>query len=366
MLTLKPGLICAIVLASSGLEGCHSKAIPMTPEEIETVGRITSDVVPRCLGRYVIDMPRAFSLNSEATAEVEQVKISVLPMKRPTFDLRLKARQAKLKSDRIHDRKSTPSLLEARPLPDNGGLIFNRSRTQESAVGRAWELMGWKDGFAFRLVIDARDMSFEEHPFPHDTRETDMAQKFATLLSVYERVRGREENEIPQGPGMCIAHGFVAGKANDHEEMTLSYQLDGTPDVYFHADIGTPVRETSTLLERSDQLQSDMPASGVTTLRIGKRKIHSQPYEEWLMKGPTPAHIQGALFTLHGNETSTDPGKPFVILEFSNGFRIPAPERTAEESAQLKDLTEATLTDAEAVAIWDKVSATLRVRPGAF
>ncbi|MBP9063024.1 MAG: hypothetical protein KBF81_04520 [Aquabacterium sp.] len=71
------------------------------------------------------------------------------------------------------------------------------------------------------------------------------------------------------------------------------------------------------------------------------------------------------MFTLHGNETASEPAKPFVELRLFNGFRIPAPERTLEEKSRLKDLEKATLTEAQTIALWDKVTATLRMRPGA-
>lgn len=186
------------------------------------------------------------------------------------------------------------------------------------------------------------------------------------LLMVYDRVSGRAETDLPNEPGLCIANGFVRGPANDQEEMSVPYVLVDTPDVFFSFVYTTRVHEKDTLLERSGKTEKQMRASGTQTVRKDKREIQGRPYEEWLMRGPTPDRVPGTMFALHGNETSGDPAKPFVTLGLFNGFRVPAPPRTMEESVQLKDLQRATLTEAEAVGIWDKITATLRVRPGAF
>jgi hypothetical protein len=72
---------------------------------------------------------------------------------------------------------------------------------------------------------------------------------------------------------------------------------------------------------------------------------------------------------MYGNELRTDPAQPFIDLSFHNGNRIPVPDMSMEQKDELRlneILTKATLTEAESLAIWDKVSATLRPRPGAY
>jgi hypothetical protein len=366
MRTVKLILAFAALLVF-GLAGCHSNEIKMTPDEYKTVERVTADAVTRCFGRYVIDMPRAFSLNSEASSKVDQVKVSVAPMKRVTFELRLAAREAQLRSMHMDGRPGVPFLRQIEKTPTiDLGKVFNRATgSGEAGIGRTLELLAWKNGFELSLSIEATDYVGAGLVRPDDPPD-DTPKKLTNLITVYHQVRGRSDDDIPKEPGMCIAHGFVEGAASEFEEMALSYQLTGAPDVYFYANIGTTTREATSLLDRSSQIESEMRASGTTTIRKGRRVINLEYFEEWLMKGPTPAFVQGTSFAIHANENSHDASKPFVIFEFSNGFRVPAPERTSEESAALKDLKTATLTVAEAVAIWDKVTATLRIRPGAF
>jgi hypothetical protein len=67
------------------------------------------------------------------------------------------------------------------------------------------------------------------------------------------------------------------------------------------------------------------------------------------------------------NEKAVEPSKPFTRLELYNGFEIAYPadmtEAEKERIGFYKPLERASLSEAEAVAIWDKVSATVRARP---
>lgn len=355
-----------VLISSLLLLGCTPKATPMTPQETQRVAQFTEAMSPRCFGRHLMDMPKAFVINSDDTAQVEKVKIKIEPMAKAVFDLRLQARERELRALHMDGKPSVPFLRRIESSPNVAdGKIFNRAEDSMSEIGRILELMSWRDGYALFLTIGADDYGGAGFHRADDPPDNTM-ERISILLKVYDRTRGRAEAEIPTEPGLCIANGFVRGPANDQEEMNIPYVLAGTPDVFFNFVYTTKIHENDTLLERSGKTEKEMKAAGTETVRKGKREINSLPYEEWLMRGPTPDHVPGTMFALHGNETSADPAKPFITLGFFNGYRIPAPPRTMEESAQLKDLQRASLTEAEAVGIWDKVTATMRLRPGAF
>ncbi len=183
-------------------------------------------------------------------------------------------------------------------------------------------------------------------------------------------MRGLDEREIPIEAGLCIGSGFVAGAPLEDEGMQMAFDLNDSPDVYFNFSEDGSLHEESTLLQRSGQVESEMAQSGTKTVRKGERSVHDRPYEEWLMKGPTPDEVQGTMFTLHGNEVAQGADKPFISLVMYNGFRvIQPPDLTMDQQERrglFKRLEKATLSEAEAVALWEKVTATLRVRPGAF
>lgn len=350
-----------------------TKAAPMTPEEAKRIDTISANVITRCVGRYLIDLPESFVLNSESTTEIEGVRVSVHPMEKSMFDQTLEARESLLRRETIigtYYGVKTPSLLSSAALSQREGRVFNRSSTRESPVLRTLELMAWRAGYLITMLIETQDRSYAKRIREGDTRKTDTPEKLAHLLSVYERVSGRKDTEIPSAPGLCIPNGFVAGVSREGQETDAVYHLASAPDVWFGFGSSDEIKEDETLFQRTSAVEQAIRESGSKTLRKGKRTIHGQVYEEWLIgNAPASDQVRGTDFMLNGNETRTNPEQPFIDLNLNNGRRIPTPELSMEEKDRLglyKTLPKATLSETEALTIWDKVSATLRPRPGAF
>jgi hypothetical protein len=361
-----------VAVCTMALVACQPKALPMTPEETTRVEALTTNMTPRCIGRHMIDLPEVFVLNSEAGAEIEGVRLTVVPMSKANFEMLFEATQFRLAGLKQAGKdKNRPHLRRTIPLPSpNLGGIFDRAKSDASSdrSGREIEVMGWRDGYRISALVAATDLTFPEDADDPIAKQlkTDVDEKLAQLLKVFERVRGRSLTEQPTEAGLCIANGFVRGPAIENEHMNISFHLKNAPDVFFNFNHWTSVRGAKSLMDRKPIVERDLATSGSKTIRAGKREIQGLPYEEWLVQGPTPARVPGNMFTLNGNETRNELTKPFVEFRLFNGFRIPARQRTMEESAQLKDLEKASLTDAEAIAIWDRVTANLRPRPGAF
>lgn len=81
------------------LAACQPKSLPMTPEESQRVAKISERMNTRCVGRFVIDLPATFVLNSQSSAEVDGVKVEVQPMEKWRFDQRLQYREQQLKAE---------------------------------------------------------------------------------------------------------------------------------------------------------------------------------------------------------------------------------------------------------------------------
>ncbi|MFN3416646.1 MAG: T6SS immunity protein Tli4 family protein, partial [Caldimonas sp.] len=194
-------------------------------------------------------------------------------------------------------------------------------------------------------------------------------EKYTHLLNVYGRLRGRSDEEIPSEPGDCFAHGFLRGGPLEDVDITTFYHLQDAPDVFVMFSHSTQVWEDDTMLQRSHSIERQLAAAGIKTLRKGPRTIHGLPYEEWLSREPetvTSARVPGHGLTLHGNEAAKDPRKPNIEFTFYNGHYIPWPPRSLEEAAKVPDLTRATLSEGQVLALWEAITATLRPRPGAL
>jgi hypothetical protein len=348
---------------------CQPKVTAMTPEEKQHIEILTNVMTTRCVGRYLIDLPDRFVQNAQANARVEGVDIAIEPMRRDQFDLYFSLRKTELQKEKIYGEDAS-SLLSITAIPDKSGAVFNRSESRESQSARVLELIAWREKYRMRLKISATDMSLARRVYNGDTRKTDIPEKLAHLLNVYERIRGRNEQEIPSESGLCIVNGFVKGPPIENESMQMAFDLRSFPDLYFNFSELGDLHESKSILQRTAQVEKEMGLSGTVTLRKGKLDIHELSYEEWLMKGPTSDRVNGTMFSLHGNETGHGSDKPFVTLQLLSGFRVIQPSELSDAERErrglYKELERATLSEAEALALWDKVIPTLRPRPGAF
>ena len=67
--------------------------------------------------------------------------------------------------------------------------------------------------------------------------------------------------------------------------------------------------------------------------------------------------------TLEMNSKTVSAMTPLFIIDLDSGVEYPGPRLSLEEAAVHKPLTKATFNAAQTIALWDKVTATLRPRP---
>ena len=193
---------------------------------------LTQTLAPRCVGRYLIDLPQSMSPVTGSGIEVEDVVISIVPISEPRFELALKEREKILHTSHMDGEVNNPYLKSVIKLENGSGLIFNRAKATGSAdVARVLELWYWRNNFQLKMTVNADDPSdpkYADHPRISKRKKT-TDEKLAHLLEVYSRTRGRADTEIPTEPGICFAHGFVAGKAGKKEKMDILYALKNVP-----------------------------------------------------------------------------------------------------------------------------------------
>lgn len=369
--TLATARLAAACSAAMLLVACEPQAPEMTDLETTRMTDLLANPSPRCVGRYLLDMPQSLVLNSESSTVVERVKIEVKPMARRAFDLALQAREAELRNKHQDGEPDVPHLKLVIPLAaPRVGVVFNRAETTGAAdASRALELLAWREGFVVRMQVGARDVDSPvyQNDALYRSDKTNIKEKLTHLLTMFERVRGRQDSELPAETGLCIKDGFVKGPPGDQEETAVVYHLSGAQDVYFRVYSDSGLVQKTTLLERGPGIEAYVELQSGRTLRHGRRLARSGlNLEEWLMALTTDDRIRGTEFNLEVNSKTATATTPLVILELYNGSRIPGPELSSEESAVRPALQKASLTDAEAVALWDMVTSTLRVRPGAL
>lgn len=334
---------------------------------------LTSNLVPRCIGRYMIDLPRSFEVNPVGRAVVEDITIEIHPSEEKAFTAAFDARRKLLESQVLPSRRQRhPHLRSTTPLPDGSpGGVFDRAESEASPgrLSRVLELHGWKQGYWIRAHIKASDNTFPEYRGDSLAAQikTDVAEKLTHLLSVFSRTSGRADHEIPTGTGVCIRHGFIRGQATDQEWIDLNYYLNTAEDVSFTfhylSHIGP---QSNTLLQRGSSIDPALANVNGRTLRKGQRETHGLRPEEWLMERQVDPGVKDYHFTLELNSKFGNAQAPLLVMTFDSGSRSPRPELSPEEAATLKPIHKATLGEAESIVLWDTVLPTLRPRPDAF
>ncbi len=351
------------------IAACTQSPPPLTQQEKQTVTELTANLQPRCVGRYLIDLP------SDALAvgwlTVQGVTFEATPMTREKFEQGMAAHQAELKAKPIN-RFGYRVLYNYGPVPElphSWYFVTLQDLDDPGDLERAIEAYRWDAGYQIKLRIEASDWVNSEYkkkvkgtPYavPDDPINT-VPEKVGLIISFIRRVRGRADDEIPTEPGVCFQGGFLSRKAGDGEDASALFALKDKTDVSFDLDTHTDLREKpqDTLLNRLPEIRSEIenPPTNGHILRSGTVEVGGIKGEEAMMSMTTTARIPGHGFTLQANTATSGALTPYLVLNMKNGAFNNFTGNTIEK---------ASLTEAEAIALWDIVSRTLRPRPNGF
>ena len=330
---------------------------------------LTSKMQTHCVGRYLIDMP--VDTISFDSAKLQGVDVKVEPMSQQVFLDDMHKREVELKAMKhIHgyqfmygDREYGFLDTSTEKLRKEGIWHFIHLTDEYSGdMGRTIEAYKWSNGYRVKLQIETWD--YTRSNLKDTSRGKEMGnrvpQKLSQVLQFASAFRGRAEDEMPSEPGVCLVGGFIKGAASDEERIETVFWLNGTTsDIRLELTTDSGLREADTLLQRSDQADEILKSRKGSTIRKGQVDLPGIPQaEEWLMSGTTDAHIPGQHFGLEATSKTSSAKTPMVMLDMDTGvFREDVPEANR---------TKTSLTEGEAVGLWDAVSRTLRPRPNGF
>lgn len=360
--------LVSIVLVMALIAGCSKHPPPLTEQEKNTMSELTSDLKPRCVGRYLIDVPD--DALSTGTATIQGVTFETKRMSVDEFTREMTAYEARLKATKntygyrvLYDYGQVPNTPQSRyfvTLSDLGDT---------ADLSRAIEAYKWDAGYQIKLRIEASDWvnstyKIEVQNTPYavpDLKINDVPEKTRLVLNLAASVRGRSNHEIPTEPGVCFQDGFLPRKAATGEEVSILFALKDKADVSFTLKTDTDLRERpkDTLLNRLPEIRSEIkdPNTNGHIIRSGAVDVSSIKAEELLLSGTTAARIPGHNFTLQANTATSGALTPYLVLDMGNGDF---------SSFTGDEIQKASLTEGEAIALWDVVSRTLRPRPNGF
>lgn len=358
----------AMLLLAAGLYIHHYVTFVHTPpaltdKEKTMVASLFATSKSQCVGRFVFEVPASFENTLADRAQINEVNISSKRLYRPAFEQRIRLREQHLRNGHTVNPKSQPFLKQVIRLNDNA-VIFDRNKNESvPGFGRTLEGHLYVDGVAFILTQDIIDYSdpryTKERAFylrdeagRPDSMANNKPQKLAELEDVMSRLSGRRDDEIPTQPGSCIAQGFIRdGRGKPQEDITFVYPHNTAFSfvVWSH----NALKESTTMLERSGEIQSYLTQINARTLRKGKTQIAGFEASEWLATAPSEKSPDSAsaqlLFTAIANEKTADFWHPNLDLTLSNETPLPP-----------------VYSDAELIAIWDRIIHSFRIRDNGF
>jgi hypothetical protein len=172
--------------------------------------------------------------------------------------------------------------------------------------------------------------------------------------------------------GVVKINGFVSGSATDEENVAILYQMKDAPDVFFRFTTNSAYAPSDTLLERGKNVEPLIVENQGRVLRRGNRTIPSAGAgEEFLYSilGDAKSdrgRIMTHKFAFEANGKIGGAAAPLILVDLENGELLPSPDDKRVAATAAAPVSHATLSEAEAISLWDAVIPTIRPRPGAF
>jgi hypothetical protein len=196
-------------------------------------------------------------------------------------------------------------------------------------------------------------------------QSTDSILRNKDIVSVFNRVashlESRSDDEIPAAPGTCIEGGFVRTTL-EREWVRIGIRLKEFPDVHLSVEAHknlNHLREGSgpKLLREQARETAEAQDLGAVFARTKILRGHERQLGTW--KGEeqalrTPAYkddLEAHDFRFHSMGAVHDPLQPELIIQFDSGVKD-------DSKAKVKP----SIRDEEALALWDKLITTIRVR----
>jgi hypothetical protein len=178
-----------------------------------------------------------------------------------------------------------------------------------------------------------------------------------SLNTAAKLLRLRAENEVPADPGACIAGGFVAWRP-EFERASLGVRLKEFPDVHFSVEVSKNqdyLVESSALEPLLNRAEKDGGSwySRIKFFRRGPRQLGNWNGFEALARKPAQEKsTESHEFAFVSLGALRDSLQPELNIKLDTGVK-------GDQTASVKP----SLTDEEAVALWDKLTTSIRVRP---
>jgi hypothetical protein len=343
------------VLAVMIAAGAGTWAVGAVRDTYE-VAKMTEKMKTVCVGRMLIDLPEPAKVELYG-ARVHGFSIEAFPESTEAFSARVAAREAEIraKPDRLGGNKNMESVREVKTDSGLVGKIFVHSRNvTEGTEGYSQETLRHYryEGVALEAYVHGDGISID---LSNDDYDPDRMENLPKLVA---QLVANPRNSVPSEPGFCLDRAYVREplKAEQRERIVMAAGLPSRPDIAIRFDTMAGTKPDSKgLLERNAASHARAPAIVnmlFTNLRAAPRTIGGLSGDELVERVVEEnfAIIFGFQWEVNGTEDNVF--MPDVNLMMATGRSKDGPVPSS-------------LSQPAALALWDKISSSVRVRPTA-
>lgn len=316
-------------------------------QEIRMKERI--DAMPMktvCVGRFLLDVPEHAIVSFGGTRIAGWSISAYYDETDEEFERDLANREDEIRGQKNEKGWTSLESITAIKTGEVSGkvLVFNRK---------------WGHFFEFKKRVDftyattlgmarSKGVSFK---LKADYLDADHVPELAQII---KQLRSHAEHEVPAEPGFCFERNLIADPltAGQNEATVAFIGLADHPDLSIALRTSAGIKPDRTLLQRdaaNDTVQEHSWA--FHSLRRGERMVNGMRGEELMYRVRERSAVTGHDFEWEAFSKVDSVFTPSLALEMSTGHGRPGQP------------VQASLTDAEAIALWDKMLSSLRVRP---
>ncbi|WP_432380629.1 T6SS immunity protein Tli4 family protein [Duganella sp. P38] len=298
-----------------------------------------------CVGRFLIDVPEN-AIVSYRGASLSGWDISSWIEADEEFFARLAEEEAKHKTGK--NERGHVSLEQVREIKNQNvqARIFVYDRM-------------WLEMFPGGVRKESQVVAIRAFARSHDVTYSFYSKiRYDTDVQELERIIGqlrwRKKDEIPMQSGFCLENAFLTEPLapDDSEYTSMFVGLKEHPDLAIALSTLAGVAPQTPYLQRdAENTVKNEYRSRFHTLREGPRTLAGVPGGEVMDRVDEPNGSVLHDFMWESLNTTDNVYRPLLTLELSTGHGQPG--RPVNSS----------LSDVEVLALWEKTSASLRVRP---
>jgi hypothetical protein len=318
------------------------------------VMKMTGDMKTVCVGRMLLDLPKEAHVETYGLW-IEGFDIDAFAESEEAFTKRVAAREAEIraKPDRLGGNKNLEAVRAVRTESGLAGKIFVHSRNvTEGTEGYSRETLRrfHYEGLALEAHVHGNGLSIDVTAKDYDP------DRIENLPRLVAQLVPNPANRIPTEPGFCLNHAYVREplRADQAERITMAVRLPRNPDIGINVDtIAGTKPDPRTLLQRNAESRARRPAALnllVTELRAAPRMIGGFAGDE-LVRQVIEANgvvVYGFEWELNGTEDNVLVPDIRLVMVTGRGHGEPVRSSLAAPAA---------------MALWDRISSSMRVRP---